>query len=70
MSRLDDIEARIAALEAGGDLSQRLAAIESVLGLTPDNTPAPGSTVHCDRCGMNQDPREFKCAQAKCPLKP
>lgn len=69
MSRLDTIEQRLSALEAGGDLAQRLAAIEEVLGLSSAATPTTrlGGTRHCDRCGMDQA-REFKCNQTKCPL--
>lgn len=74
MSRLEDIEARITALEdaAGNSLKERIIALEELLGLKPSHdgfADRPTNTVHCDRCGMDQNPQEFKCAQAKCPLK-
>lgn len=73
MSRLDDIEARLAALEsaAGNELKERIISLELLLGLPSshdDLRTAPSDTFHCDRCGMNQ-PKDFKCAQTKCPLK-
>lgn len=74
MSRLDDIERRLAALEAGGDVATRLKAVEETLGLTPGATPAPqgGSAPNmqdCARCGQTQNINTLTCAQAKCPLK-
>lgn len=75
MSRLDDIEARLATLEAaaGTELKDRIQQLEDLLGLPRSHqgfaeTAAPIEAVHCDRCGMNQ-PKDFKCAQTKCPLK-
>lgn len=72
MSRLDDIEARLVALEAaaGNSLKERIQALEDLLGLKPshDDLRAPAGTQHCDRCGMDQAPG-FTCPQAKCPLK-
>lgn len=67
MSRLDDIEARLAALEQGGDLSQRVKALEDMLGASP----APvGKTMHCGRCGSDKVMDDsFRCPQEKCPLK-
>lgn len=73
MSRLDDIEARITALEdaAGTKLKERIQALEDLLGLKPSHdgfAATPANIVHCTRCGMNQ-PEDFKCPQEKCPLK-
>jgi hypothetical protein len=70
MSRLDDMEARLAALEAAGSLAQRLADLEDMLGVSggAPHEPRVAGTVHCDRCGMDQNPEGFKCSQQKCPL--
>lgn len=68
MSRLDDMEARIAALEAGGAITQRVASIEEVLGLGGLAPPAANSKA-CTRCGMTVSLTEFRCAQEKCPIK-
>jgi hypothetical protein len=75
MSRLDDIEARLAALEAGqgGPLGERVKHIEDVLGIggthfTPE--PISGRYQQCNRCGNNQSPEGVdRCPQEKCPLK-
>jgi len=68
MSVIAQILGRLDALETGGGLAQRLAAIEEVLGLTPGSAPTtPTGTRHCDRCGMDQK-QDFKCSQSKCPL--
>lgn len=72
MSVIAQILERLEALETGGGLAQRLAAIEEVLGLTPAPAPTtPAGTVHCDRCGMDKPTDEtFRCNQAKCPIAP
>lgn len=72
MSRLDDIERRLAALEAGGDVATRLKAVEETLGLTPGAvtvSTVEGVMQDCARCGQTQNINTLTCAQAKCPLK-
>lgn len=74
MSVITQILERLTALETGGSLAQRLAAIEEVLGLTPEAAPETHTatgTIHCDRCGMDKPTDEtFRCNQAKCPIAP
>jgi len=76
MSRLDDIERRLVALEAGGDVATRLAAVEEVLGLPPGTglTVFPPGALgtdmrECGRCGQTQNVNNLTCHQDKCPLK-
>lgn len=71
MTRLDEIEMRLKALEVGGDLVKRIEIIEEVLGLkgfAGAAVPEPNKGVHCFRCGMTQAPGG-SCHQVKCPLK-
>lgn len=73
MSRLDDIERRLAALEHGGSndsMEPRLKALEECLGISGGPAPHPSDLVMCVRCNMLQAVNEnFRCGQTKCPLK-
>lgn len=72
MSRLDDIERRLAALESGGGdgMAPRIKALEECLGLTNGGVSAPECPViHCGRCNEDQKVGAIRCPQTKCPLK-
>lgn len=71
MSRLDDIENRLTALELGGALAKRLVAIEATLGMAPaPDNPDQKDVTMCPRCGMGKVLGDmFRCSQTHCPLK-
>lgn len=71
MSRLDDIEKRLAALEQQGggyDFTPRIAALEECLGISV--TVTGDDLGECPRCRMAQSEASVRrCPQTKCPLK-
>lgn len=71
MSRLDDIERRLTALESGGgdSMTPRIKALEECLGIGSASAAA-GTLEHCSRCNNDQTiGPDFRCPQTKCPLK-
>lgn len=75
MSRLDDIERRLAALESAGgndSLAPRVVALEECLGLNVGQLKfsEAGVVEECPRCKMMQNAKSaVRCPQGKCPLK-
>ena len=72
MSRIDDLEKRLAALEGGSDIAARVARIEAELGIAAVGSVVQitAGVIECKRCGNYQGPEGIaKCQQQKCPLK-